>query len=94
MKTLNSFKMMGLIVVVAMLFSPVVWAATEEVKININTASAEELTALKYVGDKSAQKIIEHREANGPFEKVEDLLNVPGIGPKTLEVNREKIVLK
>lgn len=67
--------------------------AMEAVKVNINTATAEELTALKYVGEKSAQKIIEHRKANGPFEKVEDLLNVPGIGPKTLEVNKDIIVI-
>jgi competence protein ComEA len=55
--------------------------------ININTASAAELTALKGVGDKLAAGIVAHREANGPFKTIEDLANVKGIGPKILADN-------
>jgi competence protein ComEA len=63
-------------------------------KININKASVEELAKLKRVGPKSAAKIIEYREANGPFSKVEDITKVPGIGPKTLEENQGIIVVE
>ena len=47
--------------------------------ININTASAEELTRIPHIGDKLAAKIIEHRQVNGPFRRVEHLMLIPGI---------------
>ena len=53
--------------------------------ININTATARGLEALPGVGEVTAQRIIEHREANGPFGSVEDIQDVPGIGEKTFE---------
>ena len=53
--------------------------------VNINTASAQELTALPGIGDGFAQSIIEYREANGSFETAEELLNVDGIGRARLE---------
>jgi len=59
--------------------------------ININTADIEMLAALNGVGEKKAADIIAYREANGKFAKVEDLLNVKGIGEKTLEKNRERL---
>jgi competence protein ComEA len=68
--------------------------AANDGKININTASAEELATLNKVGEKYAQRIVEYREANGPFEKAEDIVNVKGIGPKILEANKDRIVLE
>ena len=68
-------------------FSGFVFAADNTVKININTASADELTQLKGVGPKLAAGIVAHREANGPFKTVEDIVNVKGIGPKILADN-------
>ncbi len=60
--------------------------------VNINTATAEELAEnLKGVGPKKALAIIEYRETNGPFFAPEELINVKGIGPKTLEKNLEDI---
>ena len=56
-------------------------------KININTATMEQLVQLKRIGPKYAERIIDYREANGPFKTVEEIVKVKGIGPKTLEAN-------
>ena len=65
------------------------------VPVNINTASAEELAEnLKGVGPKKALAIIEYREANGPFFTAEEFTNVKGIGQKTLEKNRDEIIVR
>ncbi|HUD72008.1 MAG TPA: helix-hairpin-helix domain-containing protein [Dongiaceae bacterium] len=76
-----------------LLAAPAAGATVTEVKININTASAEELTALPGIGPSYAQRIVEHREKNGPFKKVEDLLNVRGIGEKTFEKIRDRLTV-
>ncbi|MCA9952215.1 MAG: helix-hairpin-helix domain-containing protein [Anaerolineales bacterium] len=48
--------------------------------ININTADANALESLPGVGPSTAEKILEYREANGPFTTIEDIMQVPGIG--------------
>jgi competence protein ComEA len=53
--------------------------------VDINTASASELEELPGVGPAIAGRIVQHREINGPFSSVDDLLEVSGIGPATLE---------
>lgn len=53
--------------------------------INLNTASAEELQLLPGVGEARARAILEAREAQGGFQRVDDLLAVKGIGPGNLE---------
>ena len=50
--------------------------------VNINSAGAAELQSLPGVGAKTAARIIEYRQKNGPFKKVEELMNVRGIGEK------------
>lgn len=60
-------------------------AETPPDKVNINTASAEELDALPGIGAQRAADIIADREANGPFRIPEDLTRVPGIGEGILE---------
>lgn len=60
--------------------------------VNINTASASELENLPGVGPATAQKIVDDREANGPYSAPEDLMRVPGIGEKKFESLREFVV--
>jgi competence protein ComEA len=68
--------------------------AGNSAKINVNTASAQELTELKGVGPKYAARIVAYREKNGPFKTLQDLRQVKGIGPKTIENNQDRIVFK
>jgi competence protein ComEA len=70
--------------------------ATEEIVlfVNINHDSAEKMSdLLNGIGTKKAQAIVEYREANGPFSSADELANVPGIGPATVEKNRDAIVV-
>jgi len=50
--------------------------------VNVNTASASDFEALPGIGPKMAARIIEYRQKNGPFKKVEELMNVRGLGEK------------
>lgn len=84
-------------------FSASVWADSPskaelyegiEVTVNINTATAEELSALLVgIGDKKAQEIVQYRDQHGAFQKPDDLANVKGIGVATVEKNRKRIEL-
>jgi len=67
--------------------------AAEAEKVNINTASAEQLTQLKGIGPNHAAKIVEFREKNGPFKTPEGLTQVSGIGQKTVENNKALILV-
>ncbi|HEC12883.1 MAG TPA: helix-hairpin-helix domain-containing protein [Acidiferrobacteraceae bacterium] len=86
MKTLRAL----FVVLLLGIFSSISYAAP----VNINTADTVALAeALNGVGPKIAAAIIEYREKHGPFQKVEDLVSVKGIGPKILEKNRKDILL-
>lgn len=65
--------------------------ATSHGKVNLNTASVEELQTLPKVGPKLAQRIVDWRNQSGPFRSVSDLDAVPGIGP-TLLASLEPLV--
>ena len=65
--------------------------AEQKVKVNINKASVDELSTLKRIGPSYAQRIIDYRNENGPFEKPEDIIKVRGIGIKTYEANKDVI---
>ena len=66
--------------------------AAKDGKVNINTATVEELKTLKGVGEKKAEAIIEYRKKNGSFKTKEDLMKVRGIGKKLFESFQERIV--
>ena len=53
--------------------------------VNINTADSAALESLPGIGPSLAQRIIDHRQAQGPFERTEDIMEVPGIGEATFE---------
>jgi competence protein ComEA len=75
-----------------LLIAGVVYAADP---VNINTADAETLaTAINGVGVKKAREIVSHREKNGPFESVDDLVQVSGIGMQTVERSRANLTVK
>lgn len=75
---------------IALLFSSFAFAGP----VNINTADAETISAeLTGVGLARARAIVAYRSENGPFRAVEELLNVKGIGERTLEINAENILL-
>jgi competence protein ComEA len=60
-------------------------------EIDINSADWRELTVLRGVGPSLARQIIQDRKTNGPFDSVEDLQRVPGIGPRTVQKNRHRL---
>jgi len=62
-------------------------------KININFASLEELDTLPGIGPVTAQKIIDYRQANGPFQTPEAIMDVSGIGPATFERIKDLITV-
>ena len=56
--------------------------AAAAVVVNLNTAPATELQTLPGIGAKTAARIVEYRQKNGPFKKIEELMNVRGVGEK------------
>ena len=62
-------------------------------RININTATSQELQTLRGIGPALAQRIVEYRQTSGGFSAVDDLTNVKGIGEKTLEKIRNSITV-
>ena len=68
-------------------------AAEERAIVDLNTAGVEELKTLSGIGDALAQRIVAYREEHGPFQSVEDIKKVSGIGEKTYEANRERLTV-
>jgi len=69
------------------------YGLTEAVKININTASVEQLAELPGVGESTAIKIVDYREQNGGFKTIDDLLNVKGVGERKYEKMKNLITV-
>jgi competence protein ComEA len=68
-------------------------AAAAETKINLNSATADQLMALPGIGSATARLIIEHRTNVGKFSRIEELMNVKGIGEKKFEAIKNLITL-
>lgn len=68
-------------------------SGTGQQKVNINTATSEELQTLDGIGPVTAEKILTYRDSNGAFQNIEDLKNVDGIGDKTFENLKEHITV-
>lgn len=68
--------------------------APEEDKINLNTATSEQLQTIPGIGPGKADAILQHREEHGPFKTVDELTNVSGIGAKTVEKMRSKLFVQ
>ena len=93
MKTMT--RTFAVLTVVFVLFVAVgVATAAGPQTININTANADQLTQLDRIGPSYAARIVEYRKNNGLFKKPEDLMQVPGIGSKTFDLNKDRIVVK
>ena len=93
MKRQHIYSLLMLTVLMALVLPGFVLAADGS-KINLNTASVEELTGLDRVGPQYAQRIVDYRETVGPFKAPEDIMNVKGIGAKTYEANKDIIVVE
>jgi len=62
-------------------------------RVNINTATRTELMQIPKIGEKLAERIVEFRKANGPFKRVEELMNVKGMGEKTFLGMRHQLTV-
>ena len=62
-------------------------------KVNLNTANAADLQKLTGIGEKKAEQIIAYREQKGSFKKIEDLMQVSGIGEKTFASLKDQLAV-
>ena len=73
---------------------PVAYDETTHFRININTATVDELQIIPSIGPSLAEKIISYRNKYGPFQNYSDLLNVSGIGNTKLEIMLDYIIIE
>ena len=88
MKLVKIRRIVIMLFVIAFTFSGIVLAA-DSAKVDLNKATVKELVKLKGIGKKYAERIIEYREKNGDFEKIEDLMKVKGIGQKKFDAIKD-----
>lgn len=87
-------KIKSLILIIATVLLAMTAFMTSAEPININTATAKEMAVgLKGIGPKKAEAIVAYREKQGPFQAVDDITRVPGIGPSTLRQNQDNLTV-
>jgi competence protein ComEA len=84
---------MAAVVLVAATLAAARVGAAETHLVNVNTASAVDLAAIKGIGPAKAQAIVEYREKNGGFKTIDDLKAVRGIGDKMVEQLRPQVTV-
>src|SRR4029453_6784662 len=93
MKTIQTHVVAVLIAALSIVALAAAPAQAAEGKVNINTATVEQLQLLPRLGPGVAQRIVEQRKANGPFKSAEDLMLVRGIGEKSFETLKPYIAV-
>lgn len=83
----------GISVLVLVLFVLTAGGLLAQGKVDINSADVETLQTLRGVGEVRAKAIVKYRQTNGPFQSLDDLKNVPGVGDKIIQDNRSNIAL-
>lgn len=83
-----------LVLVTILLGSGLSFAADKPMLVNINTADEATLVTLDFIGKTRAQAILQYREANGPFQSVDELEAVNGIGQRILETIKSKVTVE
>ena len=87
-------KQVSMVVLISMaIFIAGTCCATAMDTVNINTATVEQLMQLERIGAAYAQRIVDHREQFGPFKTPDAIMDVKGIGKKTWEANKDRIVI-
>ncbi|MFQ5355296.1 MAG: ComEA family DNA-binding protein [Mariprofundaceae bacterium] len=82
---MNKFKLSWVLVAFLAMFAGWQMPAAAAGQVNVNTSSAEELQAVKGIGEKTAAAIVAYRTEHGSFKSLDDLVSVKGIGEKSLE---------
>ncbi len=76
------------------LMGPLPWATAAQKKININSASVDQLVAVQGIGQDTAENIVAYIKKHGPFENIEEVQAVKGIGKARLETLKETFTAK
>jgi comEA protein len=84
---------LGLAMLALILVQPVNLGAQAVSKVDLNQATIEQLDELPGVGPAIAKRIVDYRQENGPFKRIEDLMNVRGIGEKTFLKLKDRITV-
>ena len=97
MKYKTAFFAFSLVVCLALALAPVALAqkgkATSTEKVNLNTATVEQLQTLPGVGPAMAKRVLEYRTKVGKFTKVEEILNVKGFGEKRFQKIKDRLLI-